>query len=164
MKTDKVLGILVIIVFVLLGGVYAQFVVQEQATAKNVRMLKDRVDGFDVIIKKIESQARSNADSMKNIEGKAAASDAQNRDITSKIEEMSKDIQQLQDDVKDAIASKEVTVSVAPVVTPVSEPLQPALPAESAMDQIVTADAATEAAEQPVQAEQAAETEQALLP
>lgn len=152
MKTDKVLGILVIIAFVLLGGVYAQFVVQDQATAKNIRMLKDKVDGFDAIFKKIESQARGNADSIKNIEGKAAASDAQSRDIASKLEGMVKEIQQLQNDVKDAIASKEVKVSVAPVV---SEPAQPAPATEPTIAQTIPIDAATPAAEQPEAAEQA---------
>ena len=148
MKTDKILGILVIIAFVLLGGVYAQFVVQDQAMVKNIRMLKDGVDGFDAILKKIESQARSNADSMKNIEGKAAASDAQSRDIASKLEGMAKDIQQLQNDVKDAIALKEVKVSVAPIATPVSEPVQPAPATEPTTDQAMPIDAATPAAEQ----------------
>ncbi|MEK7849811.1 MAG: hypothetical protein AAB213_03200 [Candidatus Omnitrophota bacterium] len=154
MKTDKVLGILVIIVFVLLGGVYAQFVVQDQATVKNIRMIKDKVDGFDATFKKIESQARSNADSIKNIEGKAAASDAQSRDIASKLEGMAKDIQQLQNDVKDAIASKEVKVSVAPVAAPVSESVQPAPAIETTIAPTMPTDAATPTAEQPVEAEQ----------
>jgi septal ring factor EnvC (AmiA/AmiB activator) len=155
MKTDKVLGILVIIAFVLLGGVYAQFVVQDQATSKNIRMLKDKVDGFDAIFKKIESQARSNTDSIKNFEDKAAASDSQSRDIASKLEGMAKDIQQLQDDVKDAIASKEVKVSVAPVVIPVSEPVQPVPVIEPEIAQTLPIDA---------EAGQSVEAEQVLQP
>jgi len=164
MKTDKLLGIFVIIAFVLLGGVYAQFVTQDQATVKNIRVLKDKVDGFDAIFKKIESQSRSNADSMKNIEGKAAASDAQSRDITSKLEGMAKDIQQLQNDVKDAIASKEVKVSVAPAATPVSEPAQSAPATEPTIAQAIPTNAATPAAEQPAEASQPAAAGQALQP
>ncbi|MFH0941248.1 MAG: hypothetical protein V1840_05275 [Candidatus Omnitrophota bacterium] len=157
MKTDKVLGIFVIIAFVLLGGVYAQFVVQDQATVKNIRMIKDKVDGFDAIFKKIESQSRSNSDSIKNIDGKAAASDAQSRDIASKLEGMAKDIQQLQNEVRDIIASKEVKVSAAPVVTPVVEPAPtPASATESITTQATPMDAETSAtAELPAEAEQA---------
>jgi len=151
MKTDKVLGILVIIVFVLLGGVYAQFIVQDQATAKNIRILKDKVDGFDATFKKIESQARSNTDSMKNIESKYAASDAQSRDIASKLEGMAKDVQQLQNDVKDAIASKEVKVSAAPVV---SEPAQPAPATEPTIAETMPTDTATQVKEHLVITEQ----------
>ncbi|OIO36027.1 MAG: hypothetical protein AUJ74_04170 [Candidatus Omnitrophica bacterium CG1_02_44_16] len=124
MKTDKVLGILVIIVFILLGGAYAQFVVQEQATAKNIRGLNRKVGDFDAILKKIGSQAKDNADIIKNIEDKATANDARSRDVASKLEEMDKDIQQLQNDVKEAIALKEVKVSAAPAVTPVAGSVQ----------------------------------------
>ena len=151
MKTDKVLGILVIIVFVLLGGVYAQFIVQDQATAKNIRMLKDKVDGFDSTLKKIETQARTNADIIKNIEGKSAASDAQNRDIASKLDSMAKDVQQLQNDVRDAIASKEVKVSAAPVVP---EPAQPAPAIEPTIAETIPTDTGTPAVEKPVITEQ----------
>ncbi|GEM_PF-6927218 len=146
MKTDKVLGILIILAFVLLGGVYAQFMAQDQATAKNIKAIKDKVDGFDGAIKKIESQAQSNADSIKDIVGKAGANDAQNKDIASKLEGMAKEIQQLQDDVKEVIALKEVKVSeVPPAATVVPEP---AAPTDEAKPE------ATPAAEQPEATEQ----------
>ncbi len=122
MKTNKVLGVFVIIAFVLLGLVYAQFMQQEQLTGKNVQVLSQKVDGFDGVLKKIESSAKSSMESVKNMEAKVTAGDSERKDLSAKIDNMSKDIQQLQNDVKTALAAKEVKVSAAP--TP--EPAQPA--------------------------------------
>ena len=63
-------------------------------------MLRDRVDGF---------QKGTAA-----LEGKMNAGDMERKNLTSKIEGFSKDIQELQSDVKNLKTAKETQVSVMP--------------------------------------------------
>ena len=159
MKTDKFFGALIIILFVLLGLVYAQFLQQGQMAGKNIQLLEQKVDGFEFILKKINSEVKSHVETVKNIDAKVSASDIERKDLASKIETLSKEIQTLQEDVKNLKASKEVKVSVTPAPEPssksvlVSEPTV-AAPPETASEPeqpAATEEQPSTTAEQPAQ-------------
>ena len=112
MKSEKVLWVLIIVIVLALGLLGAYVVMEANSTGKNIQTLKDRVDGF---------QKGTAA-----LEGKMNAGDTERKNLASKIEGLSKDIQALQSDVKDLKTAKETQVSVTPQppessVTPASQ-------------------------------------------
>ena len=100
MKSEKVLWVLIIVIVLSLGLLSATVVMQANTTGKNIQVLRDRVDGF---------QKGTAA-----LEGKMNAGDMERKNLTSKIEGFSKDIQELQSDVKNLKTAKETQVSVMP--------------------------------------------------
>jgi len=120
MKSEKVLWVLIIVIVLSLGLLSANIVMQANTTGKNIQTLRDRVDGF---------QKGTFA-----LEGKINAGDTERKNIASKIEGLSKDIQELQGDVKSLKTAKETQVSVTPQPEPsgVSAPQeQPVLTPET---------------------------------
>ena len=100
MKSEKVLWVLIIVIVLSLGLLSATVVMQANTTGKNIQVLRDRVDGF---------QKGTAA-----LEGKMNAGDTERKNLASKIEGFSKDIQELQSDVKNLKTAKETQVSVMP--------------------------------------------------
>ena len=100
MKSEKVLWVLIIVIVLSLGLLYAAVVIQANATGKNIQTLQDKVDGF-----------RKGAAAL---EGKMNAGDTERKNLASKIEGFSRDIQELQSDVKNLKTAKETQVSVTP--------------------------------------------------
>ncbi len=100
MKSEKVLWVLIIVIVLSLGLLSAYVVMQANTTGKNIQILQDKVDGF---------QKGTAA-----LEGKMNAGDTERKNLASKIEGFSKDIQELQSDVKNLKTAKETQVSVMP--------------------------------------------------
>lgn len=114
MKADKISLVLVILAFVALGLAYVLLTQHDEAAVQTIESLRLKVDGFDVLLKKIETQVKTSAESVKNIESKIAFGDVGQKDMTSKLESINKDLEQLREEMKSVLAAKEVSVSAVP--------------------------------------------------
>ncbi len=140
MKADKFFGVLIIIAFILIGLVYAQFMQQGQVTGKNIKILEDKVNEFDRALKKVDLEVRGSDEVIKGIDGEVRSAAIERKDMVSKIESLAKDIEALQNDVKGLKSAKEVNVSLTPAQEPAEQSVLISEPAITAEEPLTTPD------------------------
>ena len=145
MKADKIVLLLVVLVMLAsLAGTYLLFIQRDSVSSKKIAAIQAEIDKVNISLKKADSQfndmqtqSRSYADSIKGLQEKIDAGDAERRDVSSKVADLMRSVDELKNAGKvSTVDETPATVTMMPETTPSAEPsAETVLPTEtSAVD------------------------------
>ncbi|HAJ56525.1 MAG TPA: hypothetical protein DCL35_02015 [Candidatus Omnitrophica bacterium] len=127
---NMVLVLVVVIMLASLGGTYLLFSQQGALSTQKIDSLKVVIDDLSVSLKKVDSglkdiEARSSgyADSIKSLEEKISAGDADRKDIAAKVTDLMKAVGDIKGVAKSAAEVKQAAMEIQePAPEPAAEP------------------------------------------
>jgi len=135
MKSVIMLWLFIVIIFVVLGLGFAYVIQQQQASTAGFKAVEQKVGNYDTAIQKLESQLKTDSESIKSIQGTLASGDADKKGLSEKVDSLVKQIEDVKAQLADVVKAKEVPAAPAPaeVVPPpapvVAAPVDNAAPA-----------------------------------
>lgn len=136
MKSDRIILVLVVVIMLAsVVGSYFLFMQQDQLSGKKFETLKADIDKLNTALsnadgtfKDFQAQARGYADSIKSLEDKMNAADAERKDIAGKVGELMKAVEDFKVSAKAAMAEPASPVAAAEIPAPevLAEPAQDA--------------------------------------